>query len=171
MAQLIIVEGENRGRTFELGNKETLGRGSENSIVLADRRISPRHAEISRKKFGYEIKNLDHSKALQVNGEVFKATRLQHGDWITIANTTFVFSEDSEPQQDQIELQSIDTDDLLRSQIHARRKSFEDAESVIETLDRSGGGDQRLGVLFRLAHRLSSTLILKQLGDHFILFL
>lgn len=167
MAQLIIVEGENRGRTFELGDRETLGRGAENSIVLADRRISPRHAEISRRKFGYEIKNLDHSKALQVNGEVFKSTRLQHGDWITIADTTFVFSEDSEPQQEQIEIQSIDTDDLLRSQIHARRKSFEDAESVIETLDRDrgSGGDQRLGVLFRLAHRLSSTLILKQLGD------
>ncbi len=168
MAQLIIVEGENRGKTFELRDRETLGRAPDNTIVLTDRRISTHHAEIARRKFGYEIKNLDHSKALQVNGEVFKATRLQHGDWITIADTTFVFSEDSEPQQSehQIELQSIDTDDLLRSQIQARRKSFEDAESVIETLDRSGGaGDQRLGVLFRLAHRLSSTLILKQLGD------
>jgi len=98
LAQLIIVEGENRGKAFDLTkSKESLGRSSDNTIVLQDRRISSRHAEIVRKRHGYEIKNLDHSKALQVNGEVFKTTRLQHGDWITIADTTFVFSEDSEP--------------------------------------------------------------------------
>jgi diguanylate cyclase (GGDEF)-like protein len=168
MAQLIIVEGDNRGKAFDLTHaRETVGSASSNSIVLGDRRISSHHAEIVRRKHGYEIKNLDHSKALQVNGEVFRTTRLQHGDWITIADTTFVFSEDSEPQVEQIELQSIDTDALLRSQIHARRKSFEDAESVIETLapDRSKSADQRLKILFRLAHRLSSTLVLRRLGD------
>ena len=169
MAQLIIVEGENRGKAFDLTKgKETVGRSDENSIVLNDRRISSFHAEIVRRKGAYEIKSLDNSKPLQVNGEVFKTTRLQHGDWITIADTTLVYSEDSEPQPEQIEVQSIDADDLLRSQIHARRKSFEDAESVIESLDRSGvggGSDQRLRVLFRLAHRLSSTLVLRRLGD------
>lgn len=170
MAQLIIVEGENRGRAFDLARpRETLGRDSANTIVLADRRISPNHAEILRKKHGYEIKNLDHSKALQVNGEVFKTTRLQHGDWITIADTTFVFSEDNEPHAENIELQTIDTDDLLRSQIHARRKSFEDAESVIESLaghgTRSSKADKRLKILFRMANRLSGTLVLRRLGD------
>ena len=171
MAQLIIVEGENRGKAFDLARaRETVGSSSSNTIVLTDRRISDNHAEIVRKKHGYEIKNLDHSKALQVNGEVFRSTRLQHGDWITIADTTFVFSEDNEPQAEQIELQSIDTDDLLRSQIQARRKSFEDAESVIETLapervHKGKSKDQRLKILFRLAHRLSSTLLLRRLGD------
>ncbi|MGE0713153.1 MAG: diguanylate cyclase [Planctomycetota bacterium] len=166
MAQLIIVEGENRGKAFDLNRaRETVGSAPSNTIVLTDRRISPNHAEITRRKHGYEIKNLDHSKALQVNGEVFRTTRLQHGDWITIADTTFVFSEDTEHQAEQIELQSIDTDALLRSQIHTRRKSFEDAESVIESLDRSKSADQRLKVLFRLASRLSSTLVLRRLGD------
>jgi diguanylate cyclase (GGDEF)-like protein len=168
MAQLIIVEGDNRGRAFDLKKpRETLGRANNNSIVLGDRRISPNHAEIVRKKHGYEIKNLDHSKALQVNGEVFKTTRLQHGDWITIADTTFVFSEDSEPKAENIELPTIDTDDLLRSQIHARRKSFEDAESVIESLAGHGPkkADKRLKTLFKLAGRLSGTLVLRRLGD------
>ncbi|HBP16713.1 MAG TPA: hypothetical protein DEA08_02825, partial [Planctomycetes bacterium] len=171
MAQLIIVEGENRGKAFDLSRaRETVGSASSNTIILTDRRISSNHAEIVRKKHGYEIKNLDHSKALQVNGEVFRSTRLQHGDWITIADTTFVFSEDNEPQAEQIELQSIDTDDLLRSQIQARRKSFEDAESVIETLapervQKGKSKDQRLKILFRLAHHLSSTLLLRRLGD------
>jgi len=166
LAQLIIVEGENRGKAFELnGPRETLGRADSNSIVLQDRRISGTHAEIVRRRGGYEIKNLDHSKAILVNGEIFKTTRLQHGDWITIADTTFVFSEDSEPEPERIELQSIDTDDLLRSQIQARRKSFEDADSMLESLDRSHAADQRLKTLLRLAHRLGSTLDLRRLGD------
>ena len=106
---------------------------------------------------GYDIKNLDHSKALLVNGEVFKTTRLQHGDWITIADTTFVFSEDSEPHHADIDVPSIDADELFRSQIQARRKQFEDADSMLESLDRSNSADQRLKTLFRLAHRLSAS--------------
>ncbi|MCW8137925.1 MAG: diguanylate cyclase [Planctomycetota bacterium] len=166
MAQLIIVEGENRGKSFELKRPtETLGRAADNTIVINDRRVSGNHAEIVRTKTGYEIKNLDRTKAILVNGEVFKQTRLQHGDWVTIADTTFVFSEDSEPQLDRLELQSIDTDDLLRSQIHGRRKGFEDADSVIESLDRSNVVDQRFKLLLRLVNRLSATLDLQRLCD------
>lgn len=166
MAQLIIVEGENRGKSFELKRPtETLGRAPDNTIVINDRRVSNNHAEIVRTKAGYEIRNLDRTKAILVNGEVFKQTRLQHGDWVTIADTTFVFSEDTEPQLDRLELQSIDTDDLLRSQIQGRRKGFEDADSVIESLDRSNAVDQRLKLLLRLVNRLSATLDLQRLCD------
>ncbi len=163
MAQLIIVEGPNRGKTFELGKKETLGRADTSSIVLNDRRVSESHAEIRLRKNGYEIANLDPTKSLLVNGEVFKQTRLQHGDWITIADTTLVFSEDSEPKRGQLDVQAIDTDDLVRSQIQARRKQFEDAESVIESLDRTNEADSRLKTLYRIAQKLSSQMELNKL--------
>jgi diguanylate cyclase (GGDEF)-like protein len=164
VAQLIIVEGPNRGKTFELGKKETLGRAETCSIILNDRRVSEVHAEIRLKKTGYEIANLDPTKSLLVNGEVFKHTRLQHGDWITIADTTLVFSEDSEPRNAKpLDVQAIDTDDLVRSQIQARRKQFEDADSVIESLDRSNEADSRLRTLYRLAQKLSSQMELNKL--------
>ena len=99
MAQLIIIEGPNKGKMFELGKKETLGRAEACSIILNDRRVSENHAEIRLRKNGYEIANLDATRSLLVNGEFFKATRLQHGDWITIADTTLVFSEDPEPRK------------------------------------------------------------------------
>ncbi len=163
MAQLIIVEGPNRGKTFELSKKETLGRADACSIVLNDRRVSENHAEIRLRKNGYEIANLDPAKSLLVNGEVFKQTRLQHGDWITIADTTLVFSEDSEPKKGQLDVQAIDTDDLVRSQIQARRKQFEDADSVIESLDRTNEADSRLKTLYRLAQKLSTQMELNKL--------
>ena len=166
MAQLIIVEGPNRGKTFELGKKETVGRADTCSIVLNDRRVSDVHADIKLRKNGYEIVNLDTTKSLLVNGEVFKSTRLQHGDWLTIADTTLVFSEDSEPRDRKpVDVQAIDTDDLVRSQIQSRRKPFEDAESVIESLDRTHEADTRLKTLYRLAQKLSAAMELRKLVE------
>ncbi|MBI3725638.1 diguanylate cyclase [bacterium] len=167
MAQLIIVEGPNRGKTFDLGKKDTLGRAEACSIFLNDRRVSDEHAEIRLRKNGYEIVNLDNTKSLLVNGEVFKQTRLQHGDWITIADTTLVFSEDSEPRDKKpLDVQAIDTDDLGRSQIQARLKSFEDADSVIESLERgSQVADTRLKTLYSLAHKLSTAMELRKLVE------
>jgi diguanylate cyclase (GGDEF)-like protein len=166
MAQLIIVEGPNRGKTFDLGKKETLGRAEDCSIVLNDRRVSEHHAEIRLRKNGYEIVNLDSTKSLLVNGEIFKSTRLQHGDWITIADTTLVFSEDSEPRDKKpVDVQAIDTSDLVRSQIHARRKPFEDAESVIESLDRTHEADTRLRTLYRIAQKLSTAMEQRKLVE------
>ena len=63
------------------------------------------------------------------------------------------------------QLQSIDTDDLLRSHIQGRRKGFEDAESVIESLDRSNAVDARFKLLLRLVNKLSATLDLQRLCD------
>ena len=89
MAQLIVVEGPNRGRTYELApDSSTIGRGPNNSIVLDDRRASEMQAEIRKRNNSYEIVNLDIKKNLLVNGEVFKKSKLQHGDWITLADTT-----------------------------------------------------------------------------------
>src|SRR5262245_4873908 len=122
------------------------------------------HAGIKLGKNGHEIVNHDHTKSLLVNAEVFKQTRLQHGDWITIADTTLVFSEDSEPRKP-VDVQAIDTDDLVRSQIQARRKQFEDADSVIESLDRTSESeaDSRLKTLYRLAQKLSMQMELNKL--------
>ena len=55
--------------------------------------------------------------------------------------------------------------DLLRSQIQARRKQFEDADSVIDTIDRSNEADRRIRVLYKLSHKLSSILDLRRLCE------
>ena len=48
---------------------------------------------------------------------------LQHGDWITIADTTLVFSEDADPEErPPLEIDSIDPAELLTSKIHSSAK-------------------------------------------------
>ena len=47
MAELVVIEGQDIGRTFEIGpGISTLGRSKKNTITLLDRRIGERQAEI-----------------------------------------------------------------------------------------------------------------------------
>jgi len=166
MPHLIVVEGLNQGKTFQVHSQETVGSEAGCSIVLSDRRVAPRHAEIRRRRNGScEIRSLDRKKAVLVNGEIIRSVMLQHGDWITISDTTLVFSEDTDPDDRRtVEVDAIDTDDLLRSQIHTRRKQFEDAESVLESLDQLGGNaDTRLRTLYKVFHELSQIIQMRQL--------
>lgn len=168
MAHLIVVEGPNQGKTYQVNSRETIGTDQSGcTIVLADRRVASKQAEIRKRGSGNcEIRNLEPRKNILVNGEIIKVTMLQHGDWITIADTTLVFSEDVDPEErPPVELDSIDTDDLLTSQIQSRRPQFADADSVIESIDHSGHADSRLRTLYKVTHELCQFMDLRQLVD------
>lgn len=167
MAHLIVVEGPNQGKTYQVSKRETIGTENKCSIVLGDRRVAKLHAEIRKRKSGScEIRNLEPRKNILVNGEVIKNVMLQHGDWITIADTTLVFSEDADPEErPSLELDSIDPGELLTSNIHSRRKQFEDADSVIESIDHAGTADSRLRTLYRVTHELCQIMDLRLLVD------
>lgn len=168
MAHLIVVEGPSQGATYPIDKHETIGSEQPCSIVLKDRRVAPRHAELRKRKNGsIEIRNIEPHKHILVNGEIVRTVMLQHGDWITISDTTLVFSEDSDPSDNpDLEFESIDADDLMESTIHTRRQAFEDAESVIESIDQSGDGhDNRLQTLYRVTHELCQIIDLRQLID------
>jgi diguanylate cyclase (GGDEF)-like protein len=167
MAHLIVVEGPNQGKTYQVSKRETIGTEKKCSIILGDRRVAKVHAEIRKRKSGTcEIRNLEPRKNILVNGEVIKNVMLQHGDWITIADTTLVFSEDADPEErPSLELDSIDPGELLTSNIHSRRKQFEDADSVIESIDHAGNADSRLRTLYKVTHELCQIMDLRQLVD------
>jgi diguanylate cyclase (GGDEF)-like protein len=170
MAQLIIVEGPNRGKTYELHTVNTVGTASTNTILLSDRRASPVQAEIRLRKDYYEIVNLDSKKQLLVNGEVLKRSKLQHGDWITIGDTTMVFSEEAETMDRKgFEIRAISAEDLLKtSTIQTRRKHHEDADSVLKSLEivpDRGVVSQRLATLYKVTNAISAILNLPKLLD------
>lgn len=167
MAHLIVVEGPNQGKTYQVRKAETIGSENGCSIILEDRRVAGRHAEIRKRRNGVcEIRNLEPRKNILVNGEVIRNVMLQHGDWITIADTTLVFSEDADPEErEPIAIDSIDTDDILTSNIRDRRPRFEDADSVIESIDHVGSADSRLRTLYKVTHELTQIMDLRLLVD------
>lgn len=91
MARLLVVQGLDLGRSFELaGPVAVLGRGTGIAIMLNDSRVSRKHAEIHSTSSGLLIRDLDSGNGTQVNGIAVRETHLQPGDRITIGDSVLL---------------------------------------------------------------------------------
>ncbi len=91
MARLLVVQGPDLGRSFELvGPVVVLGRGTGIAIMLSDGRVSRKHAEIHTTSSGFVIHDLDSGNGTQVNGIAVRETHLQPGDRITIGDSVLL---------------------------------------------------------------------------------
>lgn len=100
---LLVLYQENEIRqSWPLEAQETtIGRWSDNDVVIADRWVSRHHACILRQELRYVIKDLDSKNGTFVNGQRLKCAReLEDGDRIRVApkyQFTFVDVEATAP--------------------------------------------------------------------------
>lgn len=69
----------------------TIGRLPDCEIVLDDRNVSRRHAEVRRQGNGFVVVDLDSTNGTKVNGGGVKERRLEDGDEITLGSTRIRF--------------------------------------------------------------------------------
>ncbi|TET84988.1 MAG: DUF2662 domain-containing protein [Anaerolineales bacterium] len=88
----LVVEGK---RHFPL-NKEVvnIGRLPDNDLVLNDRHVSRRHAQLRARENGYVIVDLKSSAGTQVNRRLIKKHSLRPGDVILIAKVELIYGQD-----------------------------------------------------------------------------
>ncbi len=93
MSTLWVAAGPNVGARFELEGELTLGRSSTCEIVLHDRRVSRRHAQVRpRDGGGFEVVDLGSRIGITLNGaRVQKTAPLASGDRIQVGFSHFVF--------------------------------------------------------------------------------
>ncbi|MGD9074445.1 MAG: FHA domain-containing protein [Desulfobacteraceae bacterium] len=73
MTKLYILEGPNKGESFELKDETTtIGRSHENHIQMKDRFVSRKHLEISRRDSKFFLKDLMSENGTFVDGEPIK---------------------------------------------------------------------------------------------------
>ena len=95
MAKLLVQE-SNGAREFELVDLEVkIGRELDNTLRLSDPSISRHHAVLRQLPSGYEIKDLDSSNGVLVNGARVTESALQDGDRITLGQMQLTFVEPS----------------------------------------------------------------------------
>jgi hypothetical protein len=82
--KLVVVSGPSRGATYFLEDGEnTLGRASENQVVLASTQVSKKHFAVICQNKKAEIRDLGSSNGTFVNGVLTKKKLLQNHDRIS----------------------------------------------------------------------------------------
>lgn len=68
-----------------------LGRNPTCDYAIADPTVSARHAELTRTRDGWRIKDLSSRNGTRVNGWLIREQALRPGDTIELGATAFVF--------------------------------------------------------------------------------
>jgi hypothetical protein len=90
---LKVTAGNNEGESFHLDfTVSTVGRGSENTIVLADNATSVNHAEIRFDGNNFLLRDKDSTNGTYNQGERITEVTLQLGDSIRVGETEMTFS-------------------------------------------------------------------------------
>ena len=91
-AQLMELTGSRR--SFDLSTHETsIGRGSANTIVLSDPKVSSRHARIVKREKGYYLEDLDSTNGTYFQNKSISVVHLRTNDTFRIGGTDFRFVE------------------------------------------------------------------------------
>ncbi len=100
MATLIVLQGPDKGRTFQTGDEDVIvGRGSA-QLPLTDQTISRRHAQLQMQDGSWVLSDLKSANGTYLNGvHVQRPTRLKHGDQIRVGSTLMVYTGDESIRQ------------------------------------------------------------------------
>lgn len=98
MAKLLVIEGKNKGESFELkAEKIFIGRESSSEITINDASVSRRHCMIEKQDNIFYINDLGSLNGVLINGIKAQGFALCHGDKIQIGDFTLRFLSDGEP--------------------------------------------------------------------------
>ncbi len=91
--RLSVLEGPSAGQEFLVnGLRNSIGRGTDNSIVIADEATSRQHLEIVKNSDdSYTLQDLQSVNGTYVNGERVEEADLFHGDRIKLGQTVCQF--------------------------------------------------------------------------------
>ena len=94
MAYLELCTGPQAGKKIDLGNTFSLGRNSDNDLVLSDQRVSRYHARITRRGESFLLEDLTSSNGTLLKKKLLPPgipSELVEGDEIEIGVTRLIF--------------------------------------------------------------------------------
>ena len=92
LAELVVLDGPDRGGKWALGTKPVLlGRGLDQDVQLRDPGVSRHHAVIRLVQGRYWIEDSDSKNGIGVNSSLIKETVLADGDVIQVGNNRLQF--------------------------------------------------------------------------------
>lgn len=92
-AYLVLLVGGRPSHAFPLRGEVHLGRDKENAIVVADQKVSRRHATMTPIDNTFILTDQGSANGTYLNGvQIGQPTRLKHHDRLTLGDTIFLFT-------------------------------------------------------------------------------
>lgn len=131
MPTLHVLQGPDKGRTYETPNEPVIIGRTSDQIQLSDHSASRRHAEIKPSNGTWILTDLNSSNGTYVNGQrVVRPTELKHGDQIKVGSTLLVFT-----GQEHAELFS--GVQMIRDQVDLELSNPSGGSSILSAIDAS----------------------------------
>lgn len=164
MAQLYVLQGPDKGKTFQLpAGYGLIGRDSP-TISLTDNSVSRRHAELLTQGDSWILKDLGSANGTHLNGvKIDQPSEIRIGDQIRCGSTILVFGSSAEPafRAEPAEVHLGPHDHTVDSTIMEAMPSKSDLVETAPSAADQAAGDLR--VMYQLVSAISSIFDLDQL--------
>ncbi|MCG3180174.1 MAG: Adaptive-response sensory-kinase SasA [Phycisphaerae bacterium] len=173
-ARLVVIQGPDKGRTFEAGAPGVQIGRSTGEIDINDNTVSRLHARVYAENGTWILRDLDSANGTYINGvKISRPLPLKQGDQIRIGSTLLVFGGTEvsagitvRPDGRNEDLVSLDSGKLVDSAILAALPSNED--SVIMASPESAEAMGNLRVLYQLTSAIGSIFDTEQLLERVV---
>ncbi len=164
MASVEVIQGPDKGRSFELtGGEVIIGRGSK-TVCLTDGTISRSHARMIASNGRWIIEDLGSANGTYLNGvKLKKPTGVNRGDQIRLGSSLLVFGAGKNSPRAQVD---VDEDGMLvDAAIVATIPSNEDSV-IIPTPEAGAEAIGNLRILYGMISEVASILNIDRLLQH-----
>ncbi|HUJ24712.1 MAG TPA: FHA domain-containing protein [Myxococcales bacterium] len=94
LPRLVVTAGPRKGSEFKLSEQlTTVGRGSDNVVVIPDISVSRQHVRLEKQGEGWVVHDQGSGNGTRVNGRQVEKLALKHGDEIEMGDTKVQFVE------------------------------------------------------------------------------
>ena len=144
-----IVKEDGRTENFPITKDQTfIGREKDNDIVLADFRVSRKHAKITKKKKGYTLTDLGSFNGTIVNEKSIHNAKLKDNDEIQIGQVKLLFTIEKKQKKPQAEALSTPAKDGFKDwpqqtmQISSKNHCQFDSQQLLVSLEAEESPDE-----------------------------
>ncbi len=99
MSKFFVIEGPLRGKTFEVSELASIGRGETCAVRLDGRHVSRIHARLERRPDGMLIKDNGSRNGIFVNGQNVREAILRSDDQVEVGEHVLVFDPTKDPEK------------------------------------------------------------------------
>ena len=131
MATLHVLQGPDKGRTYQTPDEPAVIGRSSDQIHLSDHTASRRHAEIRPDNGSWLLVDLNSSNGTYLNGQrVVSPTVLRHGDQIKVGSTLLVFT-------GQEHVEAFSGPEMIRDLVDLDLSASKGESSILTSVDAS----------------------------------